>query len=49
MQKKISTSSMACGNFGQKRENAFFGLISKFNFRSPKTGFKIYLFAKFEK
>ena len=26
---------MACGNFWQKSENAFFGLVSKFNFRSP--------------
>jgi hypothetical protein len=33
-QKKISTSSMACGNFWQKPKNAFFGLVSNFNFGS---------------
>jgi hypothetical protein len=33
--KKNSTSSMACEFFWQKPENAFFGLISKFNFRNP--------------
>ncbi len=34
-QKNVSTSSMACGNFWQKPEMRFFGLVSKFNFRSP--------------
>ena len=33
--KKFSTLSRACGNFWQKPENAFFGLVSKFDFRSP--------------
>jgi hypothetical protein len=33
--KKISPLSMAWGNFCQEPENAFFGMISKFNFRNP--------------
>ncbi len=34
-QKIISTSSMTCDFFWLKPEIAFFGIISKFNFRNP--------------
>ncbi len=32
--KKNSTSSLACENFWQKPEKAFFGIVSTFNFRN---------------